>query len=117
MTGICQSALSNAARTTQQALVWEGLMLYHLHYSDEDTDVKALVNSWLSKQDPAARDSLAEWIGDHFYKALEWVLKQVNNSLQVSGCCCCEMKCLRILPKHTIDVLRVIASSFDSRMV
>ena len=48
--------------------------------SDEDTDVKALVSSWLGKQDPAARDSLTEWIGDYFYKALEWVLKQVTRS-------------------------------------
>ena len=47
-------------------------------YSDEDTDVKALVSSWLGKQDAGARDSLTEWIGDYFYKALEWILKQVT---------------------------------------
>ncbi|XP_064610087.1 cytoplasmic dynein 2 heavy chain 1-like isoform X3 [Liolophura sinensis] len=43
--------------------------------SDEDTDVKALVASWLSHQSWDT-DLLSGWIEDHFYTALEWVLKQ-----------------------------------------
>ncbi len=50
-----------------------------LRCSDEDTDVKALVTAWLAKQDPDARENLQGWLDDYFYKALEWVLKQVLN--------------------------------------
>ena len=39
--------------------------------------MKALVTAWLAKQDPDARENLQGWIDDYFYKALEWVLKQV----------------------------------------
>ena len=52
--------------------------LDHCAYSDEDTDVKALVTSWLSKQEERARDMLTGWIEDAFYKALEWVLRNVS---------------------------------------
>ncbi|CAH1776602.1 unnamed protein product [Owenia fusiformis] len=44
--------------------------------SDEDTDVKALVTSWLTGQTEADQQQLGGWIEDHFYRALEWVLKQ-----------------------------------------
>ncbi len=41
--------------------------------------MKALVTAWLAKQDPDARENLQGWLDDYFYKALEWVLKQVLN--------------------------------------
>ncbi len=47
-------------------------------YSDEDTDVKALVTSWLNKHEEKEREMLTGWIEDYFYKALEWVLRQVT---------------------------------------
>jgi hypothetical protein len=45
--------------------------------SDEDTDVKALISTWLSSQPEADQGMLSGWIEDHFHKALAWVLKQV----------------------------------------
>lgn len=45
--------------------------------SDEDTDVKAIVQTWLNKLPEADRDRLTGWIEDHFYKGMEFVLKQV----------------------------------------
>ncbi|KAM7436007.1 Cytoplasmic dynein 2 heavy chain 1 [Porites harrisoni] len=44
--------------------------------SDEDTDVKALVKSWLLSQPEEDRRMLETFLEDHFYKALDWVLKQ-----------------------------------------
>ncbi|XP_074620352.1 cytoplasmic dynein 2 heavy chain 1-like [Acropora palmata] len=44
--------------------------------SDEDTDVKALVKSWLQSQPEEHRRMLETFLEDHFYKALDWVLKQ-----------------------------------------
>ncbi len=42
-------------------------------YSDEDTDVKAIVKSWLKRH--SALPSLVGWIEDYYYTALDWVLK------------------------------------------
>lgn len=47
-----------------------------LQYSDEDIDVKALVKSWLQSQPEEDRRMLETFLEDHFYKALDWVLKQ-----------------------------------------
>ncbi|KAJ8027756.1 Cytoplasmic dynein 2 heavy chain 1 [Holothuria leucospilota] len=44
--------------------------------SDEDTELKSLVQSWLSKQPEETRSNLHSWIEDYFYQALEWVMKQ-----------------------------------------
>ncbi|CAL1541204.1 unnamed protein product [Lymnaea stagnalis] len=44
--------------------------------SDEDVDVKALVNAWLTTQPESDQHIMAGWIEDHFYKGLQWVLKQ-----------------------------------------
>ena len=52
--------------------------------SDEDTDVKALVSSWLKKQDESNRDILSGFIEEFFYKALEWVLKVVRFDMYLS---------------------------------
>ena len=51
--------------------------------SDEDTDVKALIQTWLSTQPEADQSMLSGWIEDHFFKALNWVLKQVNDHLAI----------------------------------
>ncbi|KAJ7995299.1 hypothetical protein DPEC_G00243100 [Dallia pectoralis] len=44
--------------------------------SDEDTDVNALVKSWLKGQRDEHRGNLENWMGDYFHRGLEWVLKQ-----------------------------------------
>jgi len=55
-------------------------MVYDAIYScssDEDTDVKALIHSWVSTLPESEQQVLAGYIEDYFYKALDWVLKQV----------------------------------------
>ena len=48
-------------------------------FSDEDTDVKALVGSWLKRQsDERMREVLSGWIDDHFYNALQKVLRSAD---------------------------------------
>ena len=42
--------------------------------SDEDTGIKDLVQSWLSRQSEDSQHRLAPWIENHFYNALEWVI-------------------------------------------
>ncbi|XP_071126281.1 cytoplasmic dynein 2 heavy chain 1-like isoform X2 [Mytilus edulis] len=56
--------------------------------SDEDTDVKALVSSWLSSQPDSDQQILSGWIEDYFYKAVEWVLKRSDFVVDTSlvGC-------------------------------
>ncbi|KAL2095874.1 hypothetical protein ACEWY4_008022 [Coilia grayii] len=44
--------------------------------SDEDTDVNALVKSWLKNQADECRCNLESWLGDYFTRGLDWVLKQ-----------------------------------------
>ena len=55
--------------------------------SDEDTNIKALVTGWLqSLPTSPAVSSLEGWIEDHFYQALDWVIKNgdlVVNTTQV----------------------------------
>ncbi len=47
-------------------------------FSDEDTDVKALVTSWLCKQkDEQYREHLRSMIDEYFYKALDIIIKIV----------------------------------------
>ncbi|XP_077984893.1 cytoplasmic dynein 2 heavy chain 1-like [Glandiceps talaboti] len=68
--------------------------------SDEDTDVKALVTSWLVKEPEETQSRLQSWIEDYFYKGLEWVMKQndmvvetslvgmvMNGLSHLHGCC------------------------------
>ncbi|KAG1684369.1 Cytoplasmic dynein 2 heavy chain 1 [Nymphon striatum] len=43
--------------------------------SDENTDVKAYVQSWLNLQPDNVKQNLGLLIEDYFYRALEWVLK------------------------------------------
>ena len=42
--------------------------------SDEDTDIKALISAWL-KSLPGDHAHLKGWLEDHFYRALDWVIK------------------------------------------
>ena len=44
------------------------------HCSDEDTDIRALVTAWL-KARPVENPHLEGWLDDHFYHALDWVMK------------------------------------------
>ena len=48
--------------------------------SNEDTDVKALVSTWVKNQPEEDRQRLEGWLEDFFYKGLDWVLKQ-NSSV------------------------------------
>ncbi|XP_055895255.1 cytoplasmic dynein 2 heavy chain 1-like isoform X1 [Biomphalaria glabrata] len=52
--------------------------------SDEDVDVKALVNAWLKTQEESDQQLLSGWIEDHFYRALQWVLKQNDLVVETS---------------------------------
>ncbi|XP_013392185.1 cytoplasmic dynein 2 heavy chain 1, partial [Lingula anatina] len=44
--------------------------------SDEDTDIKAFITSWMNTLPEAEQKTLAGWIEDYFYKGMDWVLKQ-----------------------------------------
>ncbi|KFM70530.1 Cytoplasmic dynein 2 heavy chain 1, partial [Stegodyphus mimosarum] len=52
--------------------------------SNEDVNIKSLVISWLEEQDEDNRLTLQMFIDDHFYKALDWVLKQNDFVLETS---------------------------------
>ncbi|KAH3831149.1 hypothetical protein DPMN_104411, partial [Dreissena polymorpha] len=52
--------------------------------SDEDTDVKALIHSWILTQPQAEQQVLGGYIEDYFYKALDWVLKQNDFVVETS---------------------------------
>nr|CAB3240329.1 cytoplasmic dynein 2 heavy chain 1-like [Phallusia mammillata] len=41
--------------------------------SEEDTDVKALVHTWMKKQPEELQMKLQGWIEDYFHRALQWV--------------------------------------------
>ncbi|CAG2190736.1 DNCH2 [Mytilus edulis] len=60
----------------------------NVNFLDEDTDVKALVSSWLSSQPDSDQQILSGWIEDYFYKAVEWVLKRSDFVVDTSlvGC-------------------------------
>jgi dynein heavy chain 2 len=45
-------------------------------FSDEDTDVKAVVQSWLSKESDDTRSSTEQYINDYFFEAYNWIIKQ-----------------------------------------
>ena len=44
--------------------------------SDEDTDVKAVVHSWLAKESDETRSQTEQMINDYFFEAYQWVIKQ-----------------------------------------
>lgn len=45
--------------------------------------MKALIHSWLSKFPESEQQVLSGYIEDYFYRALDWVLKQVMSILTV----------------------------------
>lgn len=47
-----------------------------MYFSDEDTDVKAVIQSWLSKESEETRGSTEQFINDYFYQAFDWIIKQ-----------------------------------------
>ncbi|KAJ7398962.1 hypothetical protein BTVI_119896 [Pitangus sulphuratus] len=52
--------------------------------SDEDTDLNALIKSWLRGQPEECRYNLENWIGDYFEKALNWVVKKNDSVVETS---------------------------------
>jgi dynein heavy chain 2, cytosolic len=46
--------------------------------SDEDTDVKAVVKSWLRKQPAETRSTIKQLINDYFYPAFQWICRQAE---------------------------------------
>ncbi|XP_029699181.1 cytoplasmic dynein 2 heavy chain 1 isoform X3 [Takifugu rubripes] len=44
--------------------------------SDQDTDVNALLNTWVKGQPEQYRENLNNWLGDYFQQALDWIFKQ-----------------------------------------
>lgn len=51
--------------------------LFVCFFSDQDTDVNALLNTWLKGQPEHCRANLNNWLGDYFQQALDWIFKQV----------------------------------------
>lgn len=45
-------------------------------FSDEDTDVKAVVQSWLAKEPEDTRSATEQYINDYFFEAFNWIIKQ-----------------------------------------
>jgi dynein heavy chain 2 len=50
--------------------------LYIFLFSDEDTDVKAVVKSWLSKEPAETRSLTEQLINEYFFDAFNWIIKQ-----------------------------------------
>ena len=44
--------------------------------SDEDTDVKAVVQSWLAKESEDTRSATEQYINDYFFQAYDWIIKK-----------------------------------------
>ena len=45
-------------------------------FSDEDTDVQAVIKSWLAKQPAETRGATEKLINEYFLPAFQWVIKQ-----------------------------------------
>ncbi|CAK8696967.1 unnamed protein product [Clavelina lepadiformis] len=52
--------------------------------SEEDTDVKALVHTWMKKQPEELQIKLQGWIEDYFYRALKWVRRSAGSIVECS---------------------------------
>ena len=52
--------------------------------SDEDTNIKAVVHSWLKAQDESVLPYLEPYIDQYFFKALEWVLKAGESQIETT---------------------------------
>ena len=56
---------------------------HFVYYSNEDTDTQAIIKSWKARE---ANDNklLAGWIDDYFFKALDFVLKRNDFSVETT---------------------------------
>lgn len=56
--------------------------------SDEDTDIKGIVTSWLNAQTPEVQEILPKYMEEYFYKAVDWCQKQNDFVIDTSlvGC-------------------------------
>ena len=45
-------------------------------FSDEDTDIKAVVQSWLAKEPEETRSTTEQYINDYFFEAYKWIIDQ-----------------------------------------
>ncbi|CAI9737451.1 cytoplasmic dynein 2 heavy chain 1-like isoform X1 [Octopus vulgaris] len=52
--------------------------------SDENINMKGLVQSWLQSQDELQQLKLNTWIDDYFYSALDWVIRQNDLVVETS---------------------------------
>lgn len=64
---------------TLVSCIYLNLLLFRL--SDEDTDLNALIKSWIRSQPEEYRYNLENWIGDYFERALNWVVKKVSRRI------------------------------------
>lgn len=64
---------------TLVSCIYLNLLLFRL--SDEDTDLNALIKSWIRSQPEECRYNLENWIGDYFERALNWVVKKVSRRI------------------------------------
>lgn len=64
---------------TLVSCIYLNLLLFQL--SDEDTDLNALIKSWIRSQPEECRYNLENWIGDYFERALNWVVKKVSRRI------------------------------------
>ncbi|TRY75069.1 hypothetical protein TCAL_08574 [Tigriopus californicus] len=56
--------------------------------SDEDTDIKGIVTSWLHSQAPEVQETLPKYMEEYFFKAVDWCQKQNDFVIDTSlvGC-------------------------------
>jgi len=52
------------------------IIIFSFFSSDEDTDVQAVVKSWLSKESPETRSLTEQLINEYFFSAFNWIIKQ-----------------------------------------
>ena len=72
---IAGNDLSNGHDLSQVCLFNEADFLYFSCSSDEDTDVKAVVQSWLAKEPAETRSITEKFINEYFFDAFNWVTK------------------------------------------
>ncbi|KAI9209802.1 uncharacterized protein BJ171DRAFT_594818 [Polychytrium aggregatum] len=55
-----------------------------IYLSDENLDMKALVKSWLEKQNEKNRGLLNSWIDELFYKSIDWIIQNCEAVVETS---------------------------------
>ena len=69
--------------------------------------MKSLVASWLNKQEEHVRQTLSDCIRDYFYKALEWVLKNVIHLEVRSMMCTLEILLFFVVPTYFFLIIQI----------